>query len=429
MERFQLLNADVPVLSFSHDRTLIGDAYCDIVVHEPDGLPIRMKNVCTDTTLRDWIERRSIPVNRHHMEAVLGALNLEKPFDIMRYSHALSLNDTFWMKEENEKVTFAKINLYDNEFDEALGWIAFTGLPSDISRNLSTPELTTEGVLPKFWQRMGFGDIQLVKGGTSGFSNAGFEPYREVASHIIAGRLGIATVPYTLKQVSGKIASVSKLFTSKEKGLMTGNEYMDYKYPNIKTKTLIELFAAIKQDGIDPYPFYEMCFLDYIIENFDRHMNNWGFCVDNHTQRILSIAPIWDNGMSLDYSKPKDLRNKFDFASFSLKYDFVKDCEYTKEFQSKTNKLLVSIKSGELFEQIYDATKDYYPDRQLTEKTISFAEERCAEFFKPLASARDGKKETPSLLARLEQKKEDISKQKNKNSDHNRSSAKNRPRR
>ena len=93
------------------------------------------------------------------MEAMLGALKLEKPFDIMRYSHALSLNDTFWMKEESEEVTFADINLYDNKFDEALGWIAFTGLPSNISCNLITQELTTAGMLPKFWQRIGFKDI------------------------------------------------------------------------------------------------------------------------------------------------------------------------------------------------------------------------------------------------------------------------------
>ena len=84
MERFQLLNADIPVLSFSHDRTLIGDTYSNIIVHEPDKLPIRMKSGCTDTTLRDWIERRAIPVNRHHMEAVLGALNLEKQFHLSK---------------------------------------------------------------------------------------------------------------------------------------------------------------------------------------------------------------------------------------------------------------------------------------------------------------------------------------------------------
>ena len=385
MEKFQILNADTLVLSFSYERTLIGDIYQDILMHEPSQLPIRLKNECSDAALGDWLNRRSVPVNRHHMEAMLGALNLQYPFDIMRYSHALSLNDTFWMKEESEDINFADINLYDNKFDEALGWIAFTGLPSDISRNLSTPELTTAGMLPKFWQRIGFKDIVMVKGGTSGYSNAGYEPCREVAAHIIANRLGIKTIPYHLQKVNGKIASVSGLFTSKETGLMTGSEYLDHNYPNIRSKTLRDLFSAMERDRIDQRPFYEIGFLDYIIENFDRHLNNWGFSVDNQTQRIIGIAPIWDNGMSLDYDKPQDMRARFDFASFHLKYDFVKDCAYTKEFQTMTNKLLVSIKSGELFNQIYEATKEYYPDKELTEKTLAFVEERCMAFLQPLS--------------------------------------------
>ena len=371
-------------MSFTHERTLVGDIYSDIVVHEPDELPIRLKQACNHEGLGNWINKRSVPVNRHHMEAMLGALNLEKPFDIMRYSHALSLNDTFWIKEEKETVTFSKINLYDNKFDEALGWIAFTGLPSDISRNLSTPELTTVGVLPKFWQRIGFNDIRLVKGGTTGYYNAGFEPYNEVAAHIIANRLRIKTIPYRLEKVKEKITSVSHLFTSKQTGLITGQEYLDNRAPVAGYKDLPLLFRIMKEDDINPKLFYEMCFLDYIIENFDRHLNNWGFSVDNKTQRIIGVAPIWDNGASLDFDKPQDMREKFDFSSFGIKYDFVKDCEYTKEFRTKTNKLLIDVKSGELLNEIYEATKEYYPNKDYTQKVVQFVEERCLEFLKPL---------------------------------------------
>jgi len=384
MERFQLFNADTLVLEFTHERTLTGDRYSKIVVHEPEQLPIRLKIKCDEDHLQDWIERRSVPVNRHHMEAMLGALNLEKPFDLMRYSHALSLNDTFWIKEDSEKVTFAQINLYDNKFDEALGWIAFTGLPSDISRNLSTPELTTVGVLPKFWQRIGIEDIVLVKGGTSGYSNAGYEPYNEVVAHIVAKKLGVKTIPYHLEIRSGKIASVSKLFTSKQAGLITGSEYIDNKFPNLRTKSLQQLLSAMKEDNINPKQFYEMCFLDYIIENFDRHLNNWGFSVDNQTQKITGLAPIWDNGMSLDYGKPTDMRKIPMFASFNIQYDFVKDCEYTREFQSRVMKLQVAIKSGELFADVFHAAKEHYPDEELSRKTVDFVAERCEEFLKPL---------------------------------------------
>jgi len=49
------------------------------------------------------------------MDAMLVSLNLEKPFDLLRYSHALSLNDTYWIKEESEHLTFSQVNLYDNK--------------------------------------------------------------------------------------------------------------------------------------------------------------------------------------------------------------------------------------------------------------------------------------------------------------------------
>ena len=384
MERFQLFNGECLVLSFSHERTLTGDRYSDIEVFNPEQLPIRLKIKCDERHLSNWIERRSIPVNRHHMEAMLGALNLERPFDLMRYSHALSLNDTFWIKEESEQVTFAEINLYDNKFDEALGWIAFTGLPSDISRNLSTPELTTVGVLPKFWQRIGIEDIVLVKGGTSGYSNAGYEPYHEVVAHLVAERLEIKSIPYRLELRNGKIASVSKLFTTKQTGLITGSEYIDYKTDIPGYKRIDDLFLFMKEDGIDPKQFYEMCFLDYIVENFDRHLNNWGFSVDNRTQKITGLAPIWDNGMSLDYDKPEDMRKMPMFASFNIQYDFVRDCEYTKEFQGRARKLLVAVRSGELLSEILSATKEHYLDKVLSEKTVAFIGKRCEEFLKPL---------------------------------------------
>jgi len=397
MEKFHLLNGETLVASFMHDRTLLGEAYSDIEVFVPEQLPIRLRKNCTDAALDNWINRRSVPVNRHHIEAILGALNLEKPFDLMRYSHALSLNDTFWIEEESECLDFSTINLYDNKFDEALGWIAFTGLPSDISRNLSTPELTTVGMLPKYWQKIGIDDEimnpcaqntdarnVLCKGGTSGYYNAGYEPYHEVAAHIIARCLGINTIPYHLEQRNGKIVSISKLFTTKETGLITASEYIDFKSDIAGYKSLKTLLEFMAEDKIDPYPFYEMCFLDYIIENFDRHLNNWGFSIVNKIQRITGLSPIWDNGMSLDYSKPADMREKFDFASFNLAYDFVKDCEFTDIFRHKANKLLTDIHSGTLHKQIYEATKEYYPSEELTVKTAAFTEERCMAFLDPL---------------------------------------------
>ena len=160
MAQYNLMNAKNHVLTFSHEYTDIGDQYAAIAVLMPDLLPIDLRRgEVTTARLGDWVERRVIPVNRRHMEAVLSA-----------------------------------INLHDNPFDEALGWIAFTGHPSDILRHLSTPEITTEGMLPKYWHRISTNDIILCKGGTEGYSN---------------------TIPYHLERRSEKPVSISRLFTTK----------------------------------------------------------------------------------------------------------------------------------------------------------------------------------------------------------------------
>jgi hypothetical protein len=375
------MNAQTRVLAFEHEYTDIGDRYAVIAVLEPSLLPIDMrKGEVTTARLGDWIERRVIPVNRHHMEAVLSAINLQNHFDVLCYSHGMSLNDTFWIREESENLDFGEINLYDNPFDEALGWIAFTGLPNDISRHLSTPEITTEGMLPKYWHRISTDDIVLCKGGTEGYYNAGLEPFAEVAAHLIAKRIGVDTIPYRLETREGKPVSVSKLFTTKERGLLTAGRYLSYKEPDVRHISMQVALEHMQKDFGDLAPFYDMCFFDCIIENGDRHLNNWGFSVNNTTQEIVGFAPLWDNGAALDYERDEDMRKRFTFASFNIRYDFLKTCPYRKELAAKARTLIVAAGDGSLELEIMDAVRGFERYEPRVKPTLTFAEKRCRDY-------------------------------------------------
>ena len=59
--------------------------------------------------------------------------------------------------------------------------------------------------------------------------------------------------------------------------------------------------------------FRRMVVLDALIINNDRHIGNYGFVIDNATQKILRMAPVFDHNRSLAY-KVKELDTK------SLKY-------------------------------------------------------------------------------------------------------------
>lgn len=57
----------------------------------------------------------------------------------------------------------------------------------------SRPEFATNGMLPKCWRREK-GQIKLFKGGTSGASNTGNEPYSEYYAAQVANALGVNAI-------------------------------------------------------------------------------------------------------------------------------------------------------------------------------------------------------------------------------------------
>ena len=53
-----------------------------------------------------------------------GCYNLD---GFIRVTHALSLNDTFWIKTVDSKLQWKNVSLYENQFDETIAKIAFEG--------------------------------------------------------------------------------------------------------------------------------------------------------------------------------------------------------------------------------------------------------------------------------------------------------------
>lgn len=354
MKEYLFLNGDKVLFEFQHDYTLTGNEYyMGKLYSNMSELPFSIQlHGYNAQSLATWVKLRIISAGRHHMETVLGAIKLKNKFDILIYCHGLSLNDTFWVKEKDDTVTFRSINLYDNPFDNALGWIAFTGISSNISRNLSTPELTTNGMLPKYWQKCS-GNIILVKSGYKTEYGYSGEPYSEVIASIISKRININAIEYKIGKRNNKTVSISKLFTSKQHGLVTIYEYMSFIYGNSDELLFKNCITSIYKLLGTLEPFYDMCFFDWLIMNEDRHKNNWGFLVNNETRKIESFAPIWDNGMSLLWSSMEyDFPNVYDynnyFASFNIPYDFVLECEYRKKYIKLCNELLLYLNSKEV---------------------------------------------------------------------------------
>jgi len=258
-----------------------------------DLLPLGM-NV-SNKGLASWLKGRTIPKNRAYVNTFLAkcGLNANRPMDVISVCKGLSLNDSYWVVEDGFGGTFEDNNLYDNNFSRILATIAFTGYGSSARSSFaSSPEFTTNGMLPKCWRRIG-GKIFLYKGATSGASNTGNEPYSELYAYKIGTALDIDVVPYKISKWKKQLCSACEIFTNKDLAFVPIGRI-------VKTggmKAVRAYYEKLGQEYVDA--LNDMILFDAIIYNTDRHYGNFGVLVDSKTNRIVAPAPLFDHGNSL----------------------------------------------------------------------------------------------------------------------------------
>ena len=343
---YTLKHFDKPIVAFhfnssalSGSSIVITDTYEENKAFFPLGLEMNNAN------LLSWIKSRTIPKNREFVHKVLMelGLSLEDIEGIVAISKSLSLNDCYWIVEDGFKGTFSDYNLYDNDFNKTLSLLAYTGYASVKQEGfLSSPEFTTNGMLAKAWRRnpQGRTGTFLYKGGSHGCANCGKEPYSEFYASQIAQTMGLNSTVYTLGKWKGKMNSICELFSSKEFAFIPI-------YHLVKKGGWEAVLAYYKELGEVYYEaLVEMLIFDVLILNTDRHFGNFGLLVDNTNNEIVSVAPIFDNGLSLfadaldddledieAYAKTKSMKNAGDFVHFSEKI-------MTKKVKQKIRKLI-----------------------------------------------------------------------------------------
>ena len=265
----------------------------------------------TDDGLVKWLQRRVIPKNRAYVAEILKTygLSVNDTKGIIDVCKGLSLNDSYWVVPQGFTGTFAQYNLYENRFSEILSLVAYTGIGQSDAAFTTSPELTTNGMLPKAWRFIEGEGIYLYKGGTFGAANTGNEPYSEFYASQGAQAMGLDAVAYELENWKGILASRCKLFTDintayipigrivREGGLKACLEYYRQLGP--------EAYEQIKS----------MLVFDAMIYNEDRHFGNFGVLRDNHTGKVTGAAPVFDNGMSLfNFAMPEDFQDLDSYA-------------------------------------------------------------------------------------------------------------------
>lgn len=293
------MNKDIPVLEFEID------SYMKVLNN--DFLPYELKDYVKDTSpdnlkkaladfdvLKDYFASRTLSLSRDNAKVILNVATLPQSLrtrdklEIVFACKGLTMTDSFWIKEQGENVKYSDVNLRRTKLAEASYQIAILGQYISATAVELRPDLSTNGMFPKFWKR-NHDSVELWK--TDKFSEH-YHTYNEVIVSESLKKLGLECVEYVIKFKDEIPFAVSKCIADEEYSLIsaqsikdwcihTEKDFKDYIGENFRTE------------------FANMCVVDYIYANPDRHFENWGFIVGNADNKIVRFAPLYDHNQAL----------------------------------------------------------------------------------------------------------------------------------
>lgn len=137
--RYTLMNQDKPVLDFYCRRNEFDEPEFFEDTWHTDYRPIGYHNLAL------FLEQRKAPKHRKHIQKLLVQYGCDDLEGFIQVTHALSLNDTFWVREADSPLSWSGVSLYINEFNEVISKAAFDGTLSETDLSSTSPEFGTDG--------------------------------------------------------------------------------------------------------------------------------------------------------------------------------------------------------------------------------------------------------------------------------------------
>ncbi len=290
----QLLLKNTPVLEIKDDGT------CIVLDFERLPFALRKENV-TYSEFVEWAMNRTLSLGRSYAKEILNTLRLSQNnrYAIFKACRGLSLEDAYWVKQDGDTQIWEDVNLFYNSLTLFVTEVSLSGrnkqfkVDVDIKQNIHTPELTTLGASAKGWIRHEDG-LYLHKVGKN-----------ELPACEILDALEIEHIPYRKSnedeinlylsgerkewiQGVGEAIVNSKLFTSEDVALVTFEEFASF-------CAIYGLNPYEEARKINPEFYFKMQIADYILNNNDRHEQNWGFLRDNQTGKLIGFCPLFDH--------------------------------------------------------------------------------------------------------------------------------------
>ena len=261
------------------------------------------------SALTEWFKGRGIPNWRDDLDLLLSKIGVSTPNELLDKAFGLSLSDQYWIKPFNSHVKYKNINFFENDFNSDDFTNATFSNSNDFNTKISliSPNNTTDGRLKKSWVIQN-SKRYLLKGA---YKNEVMQPFNEVIASKICERLNIKHTHYDLEIISDKVVSKCECFIDKDTELVPASQILNNCHKDNAYEEYIEI---LESHGINNAreKLEDMFILDYIMMNEDRHLNNFGIIRNVNTLKWLDVAPIFDNGQSLnilDYNEKEIILN------------------------------------------------------------------------------------------------------------------------
>jgi len=276
-----------------------------------------------------WWCSRAIPLSRKRLDFLMSYYNVISSYMLSVKSFGLSLSDQYWICPVKSDINWESINFFDNDFSDDIGNILF-GAPAVTGTNPVSPDSTSDGWLPKKWI-IRDGKRLLMKGGSGEWQQ---EPINEIVASMIADKLCIDHVDYSIIWENDLPYSMCGNFTSRDTELISANFIMQYKNFSDGTSRYEHYINCCKKLGVKDIAskLNEMIVLDFIISNLDRHLGNFGIIRNADTLECINTAPLFDNGSSMWYDIRTSRINKWYDASKTFKHTNYEQLELVTSF-------------------------------------------------------------------------------------------------
>ena len=267
-----------------------------------------------NNAVTSWLANRVLTLSRKNAKWIYNLLKFEQiqtethKAKIALVCRAVSLQDSYWVKLEDDTSQWDDVNIRTNHLNEIIAQVALHGKSLILQGSLVSPELTTHGAYAKAWRRHEDGSLWLYKLGHNGNT----ESRIEVMCSNLLDKMNVEHCHYEAGEDEGKYVCMCQCMTTDDIAILSGMDFYSYCCSN-------NLDFEKEYIKIDAESMYKMWIIDYLISNRDRHGQNWGLFYNVNTMEILGCHPLYDHNNAFDLDYMRDREAPYQFGEMTIR--------------------------------------------------------------------------------------------------------------